>query len=59
MMDGDYFRKQAAEVRGRADLASDTTIKNELLKLAIEYHRLAEQADELHSVPASSPISNT
>jgi len=55
MVDGDYFRHRAAEVRSRADLATDPAIRNELLKLAAEYHRLAEQADKLQDIPASHP----
>jgi len=53
-VEGDHFRKRAAGLRGRADLATDPEIKAQLLGLAVEYEQLAEQADKLARATAPS-----
>ena len=58
MLDGEYLRRRAGEVQGRADLASDPTMRSELLALAGEYEMLAVTAKKLGAL-VSRPFSYT
>jgi len=44
---GEGYRLRAAKARQRANQASDSDIRNELLMLAESYDRLAAQAEDM------------
>jgi hypothetical protein len=46
MKSADYYRKQAAEVRRRADEATRDDFRARYLDIVAQYEALAEEADE-------------
>jgi hypothetical protein len=46
MKDASYYRKQAANVRERADKATEDDIRARFLDIVARYEALAEEADE-------------
>ena len=46
-LDGQLFRARADECRTKAELSYDVRARERMLKLAANYERIADEADEL------------
>jgi hypothetical protein len=46
-LDGQPFRARADECRSKAELFYDVRARERMLKLAVNYERIADEADEL------------
>jgi hypothetical protein len=47
-LDGQPFRARADECRTKAELSYDVRARERMLKLAVNYERIADEADELN-----------
>jgi len=52
-LDGQPFRARAEECRTKAELSYDVRARDRMLKLAANYERIADEADELNGSESS------
>jgi hypothetical protein len=52
-LDGQPFRARAEECRTKAELSYDVRARERMLKLAVNYERIADETDELNGSDSS------
>jgi hypothetical protein len=48
-MSGEYYRRQAARLRGLARDATTDAIREHFAEIALQYEKLAEAAEDFHA----------